>query len=74
MPKSDVGAIAAAIQEALAAWKTFIATREAAYNRKKDKKQVKAIDAAEQLALKIKSLDLNNKEVDKLIIRFFKYN
>ena len=34
-------------KEGLSAWKTFIATRQEAYNRKKDKEQEKAIHHAE---------------------------
>jgi hypothetical protein len=40
--------IAAAIKEGLSAWKTFIATREQAYQRKRDKDQERAINAGEQ--------------------------
>ena len=34
----------ALLKEGLELWKTFIATRQEAYNRKQDKKQERAID------------------------------
>lgn len=40
--------ILALLKEGLGLWKTFIATREEAYNRKKDKYQERAIQAGEQ--------------------------
>lgn len=39
--------IAGAVQEGLSLWKTFIATRQEAYNRKMDKRKEKAISYAE---------------------------
>jgi len=36
------------VKEGLALWKTFISTRQEAYNRQQDKKQIKAIEAAEK--------------------------
>jgi hypothetical protein len=36
------------VDEGLGLWKTFIATRQEAYNRQQDKKQVRAIEAAEK--------------------------
>ena len=39
--------ILALLKEGLSAWKTFIATRQEAYNRQKDKEQEKAIRYAE---------------------------
>jgi len=39
--------ILAIVKEGLSAWKTFIATRQEAYNRKRDKNQEKAIQIAE---------------------------
>ena len=47
MPTSLATTIAAAVKEGLSLWKVFIATRQEAYNRKKDKKQEKAIEIAE---------------------------
>lgn len=36
------------LEEGMSLWKTFIATRQEAYNRKQDKKQVKAIEFSEK--------------------------
>lgn len=38
----------ALLKEGLELWKTFIATRQEAYNRKQDKKQERAIQAGEE--------------------------
>lgn len=43
-------------EEGLGAWKTFIATRQEAYNRKKDKQQEKAINIAEETYEEISKL------------------
>ena len=45
---NKVTSVAGAIKEGLSLWRTFIATRQEAYNRKKDKNQEKAINLAEQ--------------------------
>ncbi len=45
--------IAGAVKEGLALWKTFLATRQEAYNRRKDKKQEKAIQYAEEAFEKV---------------------
>ena len=45
--------IAGAVKEGLSLWKTYIATRQEAYNRKQDKRQEKAIHTAEQMIEKI---------------------
>jgi len=36
------------LNEGLGAWKTYLATRQEAYNRHQDKKQVNAIESAEK--------------------------
>ena len=53
MPKvqSDIGLIAQSIKAGFDLWKTFIATRQEAYNRKADKKKNTAIDAGERFML-----------------------
>ena len=48
--------ILAVLKEGLSAWKTFIATRQEAYNRSKDKKQEKAIQIAEEAFTKVSVL------------------
>ncbi len=48
--------IAGAVKEGLSLWKTFIATRQTAYNRKQDKRQEKAISIAEESYEKISGL------------------
>ena len=45
---ADPNSIASAIKEGLSLWKTFISTRQQAYERKKDKQQEKAIQIAEE--------------------------
>lgn len=45
---SNVSVIAEAVKEALDLWKTFIATRQQAYERGMDKKQQKAIQIGEE--------------------------
>ena len=49
-------AILSAIQEALSLWKTFIETRQQAYNRKMDKRKNVAIATAEEVFEKINVL------------------
>jgi len=44
---AGVDAIAGAVKEGLSLWKTFIATRQEAYNRRQDKAKDKAISIAE---------------------------
>ena len=75
--------IIALCKEGLEAWKTFISTRQEAYERKKDKQQVKAIDTAEDYILLTKellpSLDQNKfkkelRRLEKYEKRFFDYN
>jgi hypothetical protein len=48
--------IVSAVREGLSAWKTFIATRQEAYNRKQDKRQERAINIAEQTYEKVSEL------------------
>jgi len=51
--------IIALCKEGLSAYKTFLATRQEAYNRQQDKQQVRAIEAAEKLIF----------EVDEIVLR-----
>ena len=46
--KELVKILALAVKEGLELWKTYIATRQQAYERKMDKRQEKAIQYAEQ--------------------------
>lgn len=48
--------IIGAVKEALELWKTFIATRQQAYERKMDKRQERAIQYAEEAFTKINLL------------------
>lgn len=66
--------IAQAIAEAFGAWKTFLVTREAAYKRKMSKKDKKAIEYGERMALRIKELKIEDKQLNKMVLQFFKYN
>lgn len=67
----DVLKLATAISELA---KTVFATREDAYNRKLDKKQVKAIKYGKAMALRIKKLEIKDKDLLKSVRLFFKYN
>jgi len=71
------------VKEGLGAYKTYLATRQEAYNRKQDKKQIRAIQAGEQYILTNEKLKLakDPKEIRKLQkylsawkIKFFKAN
>jgi hypothetical protein len=48
MPAPIAEQILSVLKEGLGLWKTFIATRQEAYNRQQDKKQVAAIEMAEK--------------------------
>jgi len=68
------------VEEGLGLWKTFIATRQEAYERKQDKNQVKAIEAAEKgffaMDALLNKLNLDEKEFRKdlkLIARYRKH-
>ncbi len=45
---NTISMIAGAVKEGLSLWKTFIATRQQAYERKMDKRQEKALNIAEE--------------------------
>ena len=66
--------ILAVLKEGLGAWKTYLATREEAYKRSRDKRQRKAIEWAERGFLRIKELEIIDKEINKCSRYFFKYN
>lgn len=65
--------ITQAVKEALVLWRTYLETRQEAYNRSRDQRQVKAIQAAEAVFIRV-DLDIldelikksNLKELDKL--------
>ena len=74
-------------REALNLWKTFVETREISYRRSMDKRSRKAIDYGEKMAMSIKeyftmvsevengkTLQKKEKEIEKYITYFFKYN
>ena len=71
MPVSEWAKLATAISRLA---ETIFATRESSYNRKLDKKQVKAIEYGEKVILRIKELEIEDKKLEKLILQFFKYN
>ena len=71
------------VKEGLSLWKVFISTRQEAYNRQQDKKQVAAIESAEKYILTNESIiaRIDQKEFKKELgtlahfkARFFKYN
>jgi hypothetical protein len=79
----QVTAIANAIKEGLALWKTFIATRQEAYNRQQDKRKRMAIDVAEKYIMVNDELlrETNGNRKKKLVSlldhwkrKFFKLN
>ena len=76
--KSDIGLIASMVKEGLSLWKTFLATRQEAYNRQMDIKKSKAIENGEKYILTNKNLNLDPKKKQKLLDvyekRFFAYN
>lgn len=70
-------------KEGLAAYKTYLSTRQEAYNRQQDRKQIKAIESAEKYIFESDKLlakigdDKYCEEVNKLIYwrkRFFKFH
>ena len=75
--------IVSLVKEGLGAFKTYLATRQAAYERKQDKNQIRAINAGEQYILtndKLKA-EKDPKQIRKLQkylsawkIKFFKYH
>ena len=81
--KSDIGAIASMFKEGFALWKTFIATRQEAYNRKMDKRKLQAIECGEKFILIFKDWERTPDVKKKLHLRktltyweikFFKFN
>ena len=74
--------IVSAVKEGLSAWKTFIATRQEAYDRKQDKRQERAINIAEETYEEISKLfeflmtipveDNATKKIKSLKIRIYK--
>jgi len=59
MPIPIAEQILGVVKEGLGLWKTFISTRQEAFNRQQDKKQAAAIEAAEKFIF----------EVDKVLVR-----
>lgn len=72
--KAVVIAIVSFLDKAADAWQSYIDTRQEAYIRKMDKQKRKAIDYAEFMIMRIKELGIEDKELDKLVVKFFKYN
>lgn len=75
--------ITEAVKEGLSLWKTFIETRQEAYNRKKDKEQEKAIGYAEESFMvadkyfnyvfsKVKLSEEDEKELGKIKSKYYK--
>lgn len=76
MPVPVADKILDVLKEGLGLWKTFIKTRQEAYNRQQDKKQVAAIEMAEKyifqndkLLEKLRDLKLDE---DKVFTQDFK--
>jgi hypothetical protein len=69
-------------EEGLNLWKTFIATRQEAYNRKQDKEQIKAIECGEKgffamdelLAKLGDEYDQDRKKILRWKKKFFKHH
>jgi len=65
-------------KEGLSAYKTYLATRQEAYNRKRDKEQVRAIEAGEKYILINKDQNISPEKKIKILARyekrFFKYH
>ena len=85
MPKvtSDIGLIAQTITAGFNLWKTFIATRQEAYNRQMDKRKREAINTAEKYIHQDDKLEHTTdeklikaikKKKTKWRQRFFKFN
>jgi hypothetical protein len=72
--KEIIIAVTGFLNKAFDAWKSYLDTRQEAYIRKMDKRKRKAIDYAEQIILIVRSKYEVSRELDKLIIKFFKYN
>ena len=72
--KEIVVAVTNFLEKAMSAWEVFISTRQEAYNRAQDKRKNRAINCAEDIIFRIRSLQIEDKELDKLIRIFFKYN
>lgn len=71
----DITSIAKAVQEGLSLWKTFIATRQQAYERKMDKRKIRAVEYGERFILCYYSdEDAKEKKLDRYRRLFFKYN
>lgn len=68
--------IAGAIKEGLSLWKSFINTRESAYNRKMDKKLRKALEYGEKFILtsELEDSQERTKKLKRYKNKFFKYN
>lgn len=71
---SNLATIASAVKEGLELWKTFIATRQQAYERGQDKKMKKAIEYGERVCLRVNEIGVDDKRLSRLINIFFKYN
>ena len=70
----SANAIASAIKEGLSLWKTYLSTRQEAYERKMDKRKAKAIEYGERIVLRVQELKIEDRQVEGLIKKFFKYN
>ncbi len=70
--------IAKAVKEALSLWKEYLSGRQAAYERKKDKKLHRALEAGESFIRTYRSSDIEDSEKEKRLDRyekeFFKNN
>ena len=61
--------IVSLFKEGLSAYKTYLATRQEAYNRQQDKKQVRAIESAEKFIFNSDALVAKLSDDDKIKYR-----
>lgn len=75
---TTIDQILSVLKEGLAAWKTFIATREEAYKRSMDKRLRAALEAGEKYILTDTDANIKEDRKQKLKAhykkRFFHYN
>ena len=75
MPVPLADQILGAVKEGLSAWKTYLSTRQEAYNRARDQRLRRAVDTAEEYIRLTSKTDFGaTKEMRRLEDVFFKYN
>lgn len=58
----------------LKAYETYLSTQQESWERKKDKKQIKAIQNADEIVDRIKDMGINDNKLNQLIDKHQKYN